>query len=795
MQLSAVPSFSQLPVLVGSIEPDEALAGAPITIRAKLNQGELIERVYLLFRSFGESQFQQLEMDLFGNAASVNVPSRAVAPPFFEYYFVFVSRSGVVESFPPSRAVDPMTTPPDLKLTMPVRGHDEKDVQILFLSPDPSDVLDPEEVIISISLLRADSIVVPRATRIYLDGADVTSFAVVNGDMLVLAPENMGARLSPGVHKVGVRLYGADGNLYRAAAHHFTVRGESGYQYTAPVSPAFKYNASVQFESRHERVAGQGTWYNRGGYQFSGRKGTWRLLSNAFITSDEKSDRQPQNRFFIGAESPWVSVGYGDSYPLFPNLLLSGKRVRGLNASVRLGAFNVDLAWGQTGRPIEGNLLASFPVDSLAAEQQRDPSAAYRPIDSAASQWGKFQYGTFTRNLFAIRPSFGSGETWQLGLTWLSSGDDVHSIRYGIRPAENVVLGMDLMTRIDGDQAVFTAQVAMSAQNSDISSGNFTDAYIDSVYPNNAEGIIKLRDVLSHVITVNENLTPLALTTPATLAYDAGLDLNYLDNALRLTYLYRGSNYTSFGQTFLRKDIRGFNVLDRIRLITNQVLLTLGFERLEDNTSKSKISTTRFTTVNTAVSYYAGRGIPGVTLGYTQYTNRNGVDRTARDSLAVINDVTNRFYVQTSYDVDLGAHHSLSLNVSTSARDDASPRNYDITNSTVFFATTSKFSVPLQTRLELGLNYNSLPDTIPRQSRRLDYTSLTLGGRYDILRDVIIIDASISPTFGDLKRTTYDASIEWYVLPAMSLALQFSYFRYADTPSDNYLSLRYRYDI
>ena len=77
-------------------------------------------------------------------------------------------------------------------------------------------------------------------------------------------------------------------------------------------------------------------------------------------------------------------------------------------------------------------------------------------------------------------------------------------------------------------------------------------------------------------ITVNDNFRPLTVEKLATLAYEATLGLHYFDNDFTFTYLSRGSDYTSFGQSFLQTDLRGFKLVDRARLIDNQLFLTLG---------------------------------------------------------------------------------------------------------------------------------------------------------------------------------------------------------------------------
>jgi hypothetical protein len=785
-------AHAQVSPTIFSVGPDQAVARSAVTIRAELRQLDVIERLAVLYRPFGSSEFAVIEMDLGGSAATATLPAEVVLPPFLEYYIAIVRRDGSMESFPVSQTQDPFLVPPPNTIRLPVRAADAP-AQILFLSPEATEVVEAGDVVVAVSLLRADTSVVQGATRVTLDGADVTDKVVFAEDLLVFSPSAHDIQLAAGMHRVGVTLFNREGSPVSSATHQFTVRGDGGFQYAEPVTPAMAYNATVTFETRHEQIGGVSQWYNRGGIQFAGRKGSWRLNSNLYLTSEEERTRQPQNRFYLGVSSPSLTAGVGDHFPVFPSLILLGRRVRGANAAVRTGFFNLEATYGQIARPIEGVLIESFPVDSLSSRQQQYPGDPFGPVSDTL--WGRYRYGSYERSLFAVRPSFGSGEEFQLGFTWLSGSDDASSIMYGTRPQENVVLGTDLLAKLDGERLVLTAQAAFSAYNSDISSGSFTDAYIDSVF-DNPDDIRKARDLLSRIITVNENLRPLSLSTPATLAYEATLSMNYLDNALRATYLYRGSDYTSFGQTFLRKDVRGFNVQDRIRLLANQVLLTLGWERLEDNTSDTKVATTTYSTLSAGVSWSPGPELPMLTFGYNQFRNRNPLQGTGIDSLYAVDDRTNRFFGQASYDFLLGPRHTALLSLSSSDREDFTVRHTDLTSSTVTLSLISRFEFPLQTSLDLALNYNDYPVTSTPGARvSLDYTTIALGGRYAVLPGEVNLIGSIAPTFGDLKRLAADLGAEWYLQRTMSLTLQFSAFDNDDAPDDAFVSFRFRYDI
>ncbi len=189
-----------------------------------------------------------------------------------------------------------------------------------------------------------------------------------------------------------------------------------------------------------------------------------------------------------------------------------------------------------------------------------------------------------------------------------------------------------MLVRFDRSRIEITGQAAFSAYNSDISSGTFTDAYIDTVFQN-PQGIKEARDRLKEYITVNDNFRPLSVETLATLAYEATLGLHYFDNDFTFTYLSRGSDYVSFGQSFLQTDLRGFKLVDRARLIDNQLFLTLGYERLEDNLNGTKPATTVFSNMNIAATYFPRRDIPTVTVGFSRFSNDNGLAVTGRDSL------------------------------------------------------------------------------------------------------------------------------------------------------------------
>ena len=775
---------------VSSINHSDPVPGQPLLIQASLHEPSAYERLYLRYRTFSSSEFSTLEMDLTGSSATGRIPGEMVSPPFIEYYLILIRTDGSVETNPPGDAGDPFISPPGGILQIQVRDP-RNQFGVVFLSPERTGRLDPDEVVIAATLLRADSAIVKTATRLWLDGIDVTEYAVMTDDLLVLVPENAGMTLSGGKHVAIIRLFDIAGVLVAQAIHEFRVSGPGLAMVAPPEGPTL--TGSALAESRHESIAKAGAWYNRADVRLRGRMEDWSVVANLFLTSDEKSDRQPQNRYYGGIESSWLQLGYGDSYPVFPSLIMNGMRIRGFTGRVQAGPQIFMAVAGEVSRPVDGSLLLSIPVDSLAIEQQKDPTAPYAPID--AFTWGKFAYGTYQRDLLVLRTETRLGTTGGIGITALKGKDDVGSILYGTRPQENIVVGLDFGGSFDSRRIELNAQGAFSAYNSDISSGTFSNEYIDSTFEDNASDVKYVKDVLGNFITVNDNLRPLSLEKLATVAYEAGLGLNYFNNAVSIKYIFRGSDYRSFGQTYIRTDVRGITAADRISMASNQILLSLGYERLQDNTSDFKAATTTFQNITAALSFYPRTPGPSITVGFAQFASNNGIGTTDADSLLSIDDEDNRVYLQSMYNFEFKAKHTASFNMSTSTRTDNSPRRLDVNNTTASLRLSSRYNIPLETGLDVALSYNSYPAVPGGPLLRNDYTTISLNGLYRLMQNRLTLEARISPTLGDVQRTVWDASAHYAFTPNLSAQMRFSYFVNKGISDDTIWRTTLRYDL
>ncbi len=785
----SIDADGQVSFAIATISHSDPVPGQSLVVHAELNEPTAYSRVYFRYRVFSSSEFITLEMDLTGQTATARIPGENVVAPFIEYYMIFAREDGSAETLPPGSTADPFSSPPGGTLQIQVR-----DIQgisgVTFLSPEIGGRLDPDEVVIAASLLRTDSTIVREATRLWLDGIDVTDQAVFSGDLLVFVPDNAGMELSSGKHTAAIRLFDIAGKLVGQVFHEFRVAGPGLEMMAPPEGP--QVTGSALAESRHETIANSGTWYNRADIRLRGRMEDWSVVTNVFVTSDEKADRQPQNRFYGGVESSWLQLGYGDSYPVFPSLIMNGMRLRGFTGRIQGGPQIFMAAIGEISRGVEGALLQTIPNDSLAIEQQKDPTAAYAPLDQLS--WGKFNYGTYQRDLVVLRTETRLGTTGGIGITALKGKDDLSSISYGTQPKENLVAGLDFRGSFDERRIEINGQAAFSAYNFDISSGTFTDVYIDTTFGESADDVKYVKDVLNKFITVNDNLRPLSLNELSTLAYEAGLGLNYFHNVFTVKYIYRGSDYFSFGQTYIRTDIQGITAADRISISQDQILLSLGFERLQDNTSNFKVATTTFRNITAALSFYPRIAGPSITVGFGNYGSNNGISTQGIDSLLSIDDEDNRVYLQSTYNFEFRARHTASFNVSTSSRTDSSPRRLNVNSTIASLRLLSRYTIPLETGIDISLSYNSIPSP-GGMLQRNDYTTISLNGLYRMFEDRLFLEGRISPTLGDVNRTVWDAAARWVFTPNLSAQMRYTYFVNKGIPDDNIWRTTLRYDL
>ena len=774
---------------ISSVNIDNAKESTPLTISIELLQPASINSVKIAYRSFIETEFKVVDMKILGNKASVKLPGQDVKLPFMLYYFIIAKNDGSLETYPiglPDKAAP-------LELTVYAPSKEEK--EILILTPAPDELLTMDEFFISISLLKVSDEVDKSLTKIYLNDIDITKYSVIAGDLVVFNPNNFPSIVSTGNQTLTVSVFTNEGKLYSKVERFFTVTRD--YQELKEFE-GIVFRGDFQAESRNENYRSSSTWFNNFSTNLTTTFYDWTLRGYAYITSEENSKSQPRDRYSISLQNDWLYLKAGDNYPLFPELIMNGKRVRGFNGGLAFGFFNLDAAIGEISRELEGRYINFYSTSNKPF--QSDIVA----IDSAkyGYQYAQAEFGTFSRNLFAVRPSFGSGENFQFGLTYLHSKDDVKSIKIGSKPKENVVVGTDIKFAFDEQRVMFKGQSAVSLINNDITNGTLTNAEIDSIF--GAEGstlnidpdlIKNVKNVMGNFITVNENIGPLNPQELSSLSAEAELQLNYFGNQFRGGYIYRGNDYNSFGQDYLRKDVAGLNFNDRFSMLDNKVFVTLGYEDLKDNLQKTKLSTTNYKTINSSISFFSRMNFPDITLGYTRYQSKNDINNS--DSIYYVNNFTNKINLRLSYSFIWNVKHATSLNLLTSSRDDKSIRNNDVDYFSTNFSFNSYWSSDLTTYF--GLIYYSSNTTSGIDSMinktKYKYFTLSAGSKYRMLNNKLELSATLSPSFGDFERQALDFIAQYYFTTNLRITFQARIYRIPNKETNSIFGLILNYNI
>ncbi|MCX7984069.1 MAG: hypothetical protein N3A63_04095 [Bacteroidetes bacterium] len=830
--------YAQQIKFILEVKVSSAREGEAVTLSAQLSPGVSVNSARVYFRRFGESEFRSTEMVLTGRWAIATLPARHISPPYFEYYIELQTQQASV--------FYPEESPKDNPVKVAVEGIDPKDSEVRILSPEQGETVVIEDFVVAVSLLYASDVVAKQKTRVYLDGIDVTSETVLSDDVILYNPAPFGRVLDVGAHSLAIHLYDTLGRLYYTKVTSFNLLTSSTLKEQERV---LHTNGSSQLEFRNEKIENTSTTYLRGDLQLGAVYRSFSGALDVHLTNEEKNTIQPQNRFLGTIQwNDYLKLQVGDAYPVFPSLFVSGKRVRGVSGSLTLGFFNLDVSYGQTERRIEGTVIKDTSyVDTSAASSR--PKAS---LPLGGLTYRLFEAGTYKRTMFAMRPSFGSGENFQLGFTVVKTKDDMSSIQYGIYPKENIVGGADFTLALADQRIKWVTQVAFSLSNTDISAGNLSDAAIDSIKgvydttktvaeretaKKEAEDLKRVASLGRSFITVNEYLTPLdPITKLPSTAIESELTINLFNNFIRIVGFRRGKSFVSFGNEFIQTDIQGVNISDRIRLLENRVLLSVAYEIKSNNTlNEHSVPTTRYNTLSTSVTVFPGISFPSITVGYGFYTRKNSVDLSPHlqpgkpvlplsylpidtvqatlyrslysvvpdeKVLSVANEKTDRVFVGMNYDFTFIERQSVTVTTTIAKKSDRTFYKRNQENTNVSLSVTTRYRIPLQTTLGIVVSQNStffaLRDSVRAYTAAttktpFNYQTLTLNARYRLFENSLQLIVTCSPSFGDFRRFLVQGGAEYEVRENHYVTAEISFIQYPGRPNDVLAGLLYRF--
>lgn len=726
----------------------------PLELTVSNFSGIPIREVQVWHRWIGESRFQMKQMDNegFRYFASIDIEDNKTG--LMEYYFTLTYMDNHNESYPAGAPSSRL-----LKTAVQVlRNYGD---EIVIISPEPGEQIFNNDVLITASFASFAAMVDVEKTRLYINTWDVTNYLQKYDEFISFAPRTVPA----GRHKIRLELYNDQGTL--VASREWNFIAISGRMDKEVTPEGWQVTGRFFAEARQEQLGMSDNKYdfNQSGLQLRAAYQNWNFGGRIYVSNQEKSYRQPVNRYSGFARvnfwnDRYFQLDFGDNYPKMNAMVMQNIFLRGVYARLFLKAFNLEFAQGSTRRALEGR------KESIETTTGNDTISVY---------------GTFKRKITTIRPSFGSGENFQLGFTYLKGKDDDKSIDIGINPEENVAAGADLYFGLDQKRIVFEGSFGTSFYNRNIAGGTIPFDTLDSVLEGISESTYNFA---KKYITINQYL----VLKPG-FAYQTRLLLRYFQNNLSFIYESVDEEYFSLGQPYLLRDNRGFHIVDNINLVRNQVFLTLGYRQYQNNLQNTRISTTKNKMFYGNLSYFPIGNLPEVTIGYNNYTRKNDADYltsfetlTPTDTINIIDrpedNKTSTFNFSGGYRFNVGnIRNRIGVDLVSYQRDDI----FKISESNSNYLTvnlTAKFRFPLQTLVEF-IQQNTETGQDTEFSSKLDMTTFGFGGKY-IFSNVFSTDhltLSANLRFGNVK-SGY----------ALSTLPDYSYSR-------NYYSIRLLYSI
>jgi len=734
--LQASPRQSGLPAGSQQIEHFPAtsgIAGKPISIEARvMAPGRAVVYLRLYFKSSQDQAFKFTDMRPAASGHIGQIPANAVRVPAMQYFLVALLSDRSVINYPmrnpygqpveilirensessidgrpaaptsPPKSAKPEKAPAEVspqlldkieKLERPITEEAAPAssgaatlASILILSPEPFSSLTPGEAVIAASFM-AETAVDSSSVKVLLDGRNVTSQAEVSPTMVSYTPE----KIEPGEHVVTISAFDLSGGTVGPIDWRFQVSGQSNA--TAEASPKNYVSGIAYAEMRREKFNGVNLNNTNVGADLSGNTGPLQYSASAYFTTLEDAVLQPRHRFVITAGLPWLNLTLGDATPYYDELILYGRRVRGIQASLNTGWVNFDVVTGETVRQ----------VDPLYV--------------TVAGQTTRQRFGTFKQTLLGLRPSFGSRNGFHWGFTLLKVRDDRKSlpqdtstvVQIGrVTPRDNLVIGTDIGLALDRRRFEIKASSAWSLLSNDISQGaaskDSLEKTIDANLPFDPKDYEKW-------FILNESTSPLDPTGKTSLAYQLTFNFNYFNQFLTAGYKQIGSEYVSLGHSFLRNDIRGFFINDRWRLLRNRVYLTLGLESYDDhfNTVDQRPST-KLNTWQFGVGIFWDPALPSFNFNFRN-NDRDRDSTAATGNFSPEDNATRDLSFSLNYDFNaLNFDHSVMLNLTSSGRVDnvKSPISGDVASNLKSISLRTRFQMPLTSTLTFATNDNDI---------------------------------------------------------------------------------------
>ncbi len=673
----------------------------------------------LFYRVIGSSDFQSQKMSEQGYILATEIETRSLNAGKIEYYLALQTISGEIITYPD---VNPEQNPNTFNLVASSGSVVFQNLeQLIILSPEPNEVIAQDEFLLAISIPNENADVDHSKTRLLVDGINVSSLLERDENVYIFVPDNM----RTGTHNAEFKVFNSSGDLLAKEEWSFRISG--GTENVAQ----FNQSTNVYLDNRFQNISENSNNFFRAGFNWNAAYSGWDFKLKGSTSTDKGYSGQSPNRYGayvaynLSPQTRFYLKG-GDYTGNYDQLSFWNRRVLGLALGLNSSWFDLDISTGLTANSVEGKILRDIVQDSVSTNIVT-------------------QSGIYDESFLAIRPVFNFGKNVKWGLNLINSRQDPKSIKRetvslitdstGRRqtysnapnPHESLAMGTSLNMNFDNNRIRFSGSFMGSIVNNDATDEIKFKEFADSLELKGSErtAVETAVNLISPFITLSPGLA-----VDPNLAFQFDTYLSYFNNYLKFTYKNIDAGYTSAGNPYLQRGIRGFYINDNIRLLNNQLFLNLYFNIYEDNLAQ-KGNETSNNNIGASVSYFPLADFPGLTVSYGTFSRKNDYDLGGKqyyqpgDTLQTTNPEDNTsqtLNVSSNYSFLTGnVRNTATVTVSNALRDDKietlSISALDSTelvstnssNFTVFsLALRNTYSIPLITRFGFSQSSSTL---------------------------------------------------------------------------------------
>ncbi len=711
------------------------------------------------------------------------IPAKYFSDLQMEYYFEVQLTDGSVENFPTLDELTPKYT------LIPKAMEGELSDGFVLLTEEESISAD-EGYMLAVSFFPLEEDIDPASIEVWVGGRDVTYAAQISAPTIMYKEDNPTPGMKKAVIKAkqGTKIIHSNvwltevlpGSNKRALP--FTFRGavnfaSNVYDYSDPaVTPGVSDNDAASWADLY------------------GSYGILNMQANLYVSSLEKSNKQPVNRYTFGVQLPGLDLFAGDYSPNLSQYTLYNKNIRGMYARFYGRVGSLTWAHGQSVRKTTNETIIL--------------NASGRDLKS----------GTFKQEAIGARIQVGNDSGLSMGLTasrhrdlissldslyykvtYTPAGADTTTAIYSTMAQDNAVVSFDMKINMPDNNMVIGAEIAGSILNKNTIPGPIDDATINEFL---GSGDFPVNPVdYKDLFVVNKNMEPF-LPGKANLAWTAYYRALILNNLINVQYSETGASFNALGASYQLKDSRNLTITDQLNLGRYWVF-SGGYSMSGDNLMSHKSET------NTYNSWFVQSMLRINKLPYLKAAFFNNAGEN-KENKEIQGTTPFQKYVRNSKNMSFGMGYNIvqipyvptQLDISYRTGFDDSKLNnvYQTDNESngLNITMTNRYtSIPLTTQFSISTGDQKQKITTPIVEN--DNQNLFFGASYSLWENRIkpfanyrIVD--YSSLSGDLGYNYFTLGLEAYPIKDMVIStnLGFQSFSNANDSSKDYGSTTWR---